>query len=852
MHNKQLILCLIFGSSLLAEKAQMRLYKPDISLRAESQAKSAQGFKAGRGSPVIDYIVPDGKAVKKGEVVVRFNSERVKHRYDQKVNDKNSSELTYKNNIFEINNKIKDLKNEIKDHQEAIHTQEVTLETYLNLPKVEDVKLAKSNLRVAKVDYEAIKEELDKAQIRFDKGYISSVEFAEIKLSYDLKKNTLDHKQELLLVTERKADPREIRKQMIKLENNKLQYEFSRKSLSDSIKIAESKIKKQEKHLEKLDLDIEKYSERLEQLSHKAELDGYVKYANISTPIEAGSTIYWGQAVASIPDLDSTYFSAYLPENKIKHFKKGDHAKVQVSGRLDQLIDVVVTNISATPEDIAYQTKLSWGKTAKTTGVKFYLLTITPKKLPNWLRPGMTGVLHLSSEKLVEKLAIPSKFIHHRDNKTYLAYNGTMNEVSGEFQGDYFFFSQAANYQNIDFQKSAPWPKKDEDIDEQISGNSLILRGEMTAIRENTVVVPFLSDQTTISWLIPEDSKVEKGDVLAKLDATELDETILKAENQLADLEEALENAKTKMEKTHGEFEFDKKRLKNLLEYAELSRDIVLKPQLSKTLINNRYTWKSLNIQLKHSKFLYDRLKSKPSHLISNAERAKAKLAYDEALLKLQKAKVILEEEERGATSAEIAKAEIDFEIAKDNIDKTVQRMPIEIEEDKNNLKNAEIALENHRVYLSNLKTEYDSLNIKAPTKGTVHYKKLWGSNGVKKVETGTEVKSWNRILALPETDQMTVKIKVMEKFFPMIKNNVEVKITIPSINDKVFSGTLGSPGFNFDPDDEIEQSTDPYSSREPTGKVFAIYEIKLPSLANYRIKPGSVAKVEIPLEENI
>lgn len=847
MPTKNILIVLLFSFSLFAEKAQMRSYKPSVSLRVETEAKSAQSFKASRGSSVIDYVLPDGSHVKAGDTVIRFNREQVKHRYDQKVNIKNSSEITYKNNIFDINNKIKDLKNEIKDHKEAIVTQKVSLEAMLNLPKKEDVKLAKSSLRVAEVDFNAAKEERDKAKTRFEKGYISSVEFAQIELTYKLKENSLKQQQALLALTERKADPREVKKSQLKLKNLELQYEFSSKSLDDSIKIAESKIKKQEKYLEKLDRDIEKYSERLEDTVNKAEVDGYVKYADISTPIEAGSIIYWGQTIASIPDLSSTFFTAYLPENKIKHFKIGSPGTIQISGRLNELLDVTIAKISASPEDIAYQAKVGWGKTVKTTGVKFYQLTIKSKKLPSWLRPGMTGVLSLDAEE-ENRLSLPAKLIHHKDNKTYVAFNDEMNQVDGEFQGEHFFFAKPDDYVNTYFQDSAPWPKKEDTISEQFTGDSLILSGEMTAVKENLVVVPYLSDKTTISWLIPEESRVEVGDVLARLDATELDETILKSETTLADREESLETAQTRLQKTKDEFAFDQKRLENSLESARLSKDIIENPLLSKTLVTKRFSWQSLKLQLDHQKFLYERLKAKPSHLISSSEMAKAKLAYEEAVLKLSKAKIALDEEEKGATTAELAKAEIDFQLAKDSIDKVIQRMPIDIEEAKNSLINAEILLANHKTSLKNLKSEYDSLVIKANTKGTVHYKKLWTMNGTKKVEVGSEVRSWKRILSLPETEFMTVKVKVLEKFFPMIQEDATVKITIPSIEGKTFTGKLGKPGFNFDQEDEIEQSTDPYSSREPSGKVFAVYEIQLPSLAKYKIKPGSIAQVEIPL----
>ena len=60
----------------------------------------------------------------------------------------------------------------------------------------------------------------------------------------------------------------------------------------------------------------------------------------------------------------------------------------------------------------------------------------------------------------------------------------------------------------------------------------------------------------------------------------------------------------------------------------------------------------------------------------------------------------------------------------------------------------------------------------------------------------------------------------------------------------KVFDGKITSPGFNFDYETQLQESTDIYTSREPTGKVFAVYEISLPSLAKYSIKPGSVALV--------
>ncbi|WDE96168.1 hypothetical protein PQO03_10640 [Lentisphaera profundi] len=849
MLSKYSLILFIFSFSVFAEKAALRPYRPSVNLRVETEAKSAQSFDAGRSTSVIDFVLQDGARVKKGDVVLSFNSESTKHRYDQKVHNKTASELTYKNKIFEINNKIKDLKNEIKDHKEAVLTQEVTLSALRNLPKEEDVKLAKSSLRVAEVDFEAAQEELDKAKIRFDKNYISSVEYAAIELNYKLKDNSLKQQQALLSVTQEKADPRLVKKAELKLENLSLQYEFSQKSLSDSIKIAESKIKKQEKYLDKLDKDIEKYKERLENLVQKAEVDGFVKYASISTPIEAGSTIYWGQTLASIPDLRSTYFSAYLPENKVKNFKVGSSGYAQISGRLDELLKVKITKISATPEDIAYQTKVGWGKAVKTTGVKFYLLTLKTETLPKWLRPGMTGIVTLKAKE-DSRLAAPAALVHHKDNKTYLAYDGTMHPVSGEFQEQYFFFNNPEEYAGINFQKSAPWPKQEDTKSEEFTGKSLILSGEMTAVRENLVIVPYISDKTTISWLIPEETRVEEGDVLSRLDATELDETLIKSESTLADREESVETAKTKLQKTQDEFNFDKLRLNNSLESARISKDIILKPLLNKTLISKRYSYKALKLQLDNEQFLYSRLKAKPSHLLSASEMAKAKLSYEETVLKLEKSKIALDEEEKGASSAEIAKAEIDFELAKDNIDQVIQRMPIDIEEDKNYLQNTEIILRNHRTNLDNLKKEYDSLVIKAPTKGTVHYKKIWSTNGVQKVEVGTEVRSWTRILALPETEFMTVKVKVLEKFFPMIQENSTVKITIPSIQGKFFTGKLGKPGFNFEQEDEIEQSTDPYSSREPSGKVFAVYEIKLPSLAKFLIKPGSIAKVEIPLSE--
>ena len=414
-----------------------------------------------------------------------------------------------------------------------------------------------------------------------------------------------------------------------------------------------------------------------------------------------------------------------------------------------------------------------------------------------------------------------------------------------------FFFEKPEDYNNIDFQLSAPWPvEKNSNKEDTIIGGSLFVSGEMTAVTQNLVVVPYFRQKTTISWLISEEAKVNKGDVLARLDSTAIDESLTEGEKTTVDLEDALETAEVKLQKSQVKFEFDKKKLQNSLEIAKLNKDITLNPLRNATLINKVYAYQSSLIQAKHKKYLYDRLLNKPKHLIANAELAKAKLAYEEAVLNRDKSKIALDEEEKGATEADLAKIHAEFEIAQDNVNRTLARIPIDIEVEKNAVLTSKVLLENHQRNIKSLHEERENLVIKAPTKGTVLYKKLWGSQGVKKVETGTEVGSWNRILSLPETDEMTVKVKVLEKFFPLIKAHNKVKVTVPSIDNQIFEGTIQEPGFNFEYQTEIPESTDIYSSKEPTGKVFAIYTIKLPSLAKYKIKPGSVALVEIPLDK--
>ncbi|HUV41270.1 MAG TPA: efflux RND transporter periplasmic adaptor subunit [Sedimentisphaerales bacterium] len=143
---------------------------------------------------------------------------------------------------------------------------------------------------------------------------------------------------------------------------------------------------------------------------------------------------------------------------------------------------------------------------------------------------------------------------------------------------------------------------------------------------------------------------------------------------------------------------------------------------------------------------------------------------------------------------------------------------------------------------VSKLRKQVEACVIKAPSPGQVVYSSStdeWARRN-RPIEIGAEVRERQKIISIPDTSQMKVKIKIHETWVDKIKIGQKTKIVIAAFPDKVFTGEVLKKSPLADPQD--------FFSLGSGSKVYST-DVSIEGTHEF-IKTGMTAKVEVIIEQ--
>ncbi|MBI3827981.1 MAG: hypothetical protein HY291_00595 [Planctomycetes bacterium] len=306
--------------------------------------------------------------------------------------------------------------------------------------------------------------------------------------------------------------------------------------------------------------------------------------------------------------------------------------------------------------------------------------------------------------------------------------------------------------------------------------------GELRPVKVTTIG---FTNWGKVSWLVPEGTRVHKGDKIVSLETDKLEEEIQQLQDEVATNERNLAQS----EQTE---ELDKKRLeasmlteKDRLDLARLKeKQILEKPDdLDKQDAAN--TLKSAEAKLASAKGDYESL----APLVEKGFATRADVESKELSMKLaecdlETARLKAQDLLDGATSEERRKANLDRSVAEaayklKEIDRDQQLVA-----DAFAVRAARFGTEKSRERLERRKKNLEESTRTAPHEGIVVYRTV-GWEGNKKVSIGDNVGPWMSPVDLPSYDSMKVRTQVPESV---------VRYLAPR-HDPAGAGDAGKPG---------------------------------------------------------
>ncbi len=290
-----------------------------------------------------------------------------------------------------------------------------------------------------------------------------------------------------------------------------------------------------------------------------------------------------------------------------------------------------------------------------------------------------------------------------------------------------------------------------------------------------------------IEYLRPEGDFVKKGELIAKLETTELKDMLddLVLNKRIIDLDFLIKQ-------DEHEQKVIEKRNRNLYESINMNKNIVAYRQLKYGLDYDRkieleYQYANSVIEIKNLETeLSEKEQLKSKGFISQSEIDDLKQQIHSKKKSSEAVNLNLEKLLRGADITTLAEKETEIKSDSLSVELTMKAYEVAFNSRGAINKGRRNRLSNINKSISRLQTIIDAISIKAPNDGIVIYGKTWITEGEReKVKIGINVFQGWAFMSVASLDAMDVHFKVNEVDISKIKIGQKVEFSLTAAPDK-------------------------------------------------------------------
>ena len=367
------------------------------------------------GESKIIFIVPEGTRVKKGDEVVRLDSERLDKAIDEKKIAVNEAERV-----------VEEAKQEIQVQKNKNQTDISAAEFELTQAELDLVKYREGDYKAEVADFERsisegeaeLEKYLDQLASWRDlvkRGYRTPEQLREFEFRVNGARHALERDKQKLKVLIEYDHKKKITEFEYKVADGKLKLARAKETA-----IAEEKKTEAQHNRAKIALDLEK--QELAALEEKkkncvitAPQNGTVAYANkpwfdSSQRIREGTSVWNDRDIFYLPDMSRMQVAVNVHESVVNKVTKNQKAKI----RVDAFPDIV---FEGTVQRISQLANSSWfGSTQN------YQAVVTIDSIPEGisLKPGMTAEVEILVGIYTDIIAVPVNAVTEHFGQSYV------------------------------------------------------------------------------------------------------------------------------------------------------------------------------------------------------------------------------------------------------------------------------------------------------------------------------------------------------------------------------------------------------------------------------------------------
>lgn len=830
------------------ERIVERAFEYRTKLRTVAFAEEAETIANPLHFPQLKYVIPDGAYVEAGTIITEFDREGILNHLENLDRERAIVRSELARTLTAIRNRDMALQDELDGLRDRLDVLGTQLVRYRALPEPDDVAIAEGRLHVARLEYEAAEEELEKSKGRFQRGMISPGELDEDEQAYLERKAWLVYREGLLRIASRPARDSVLRGTGLGIANVELEIAKLEDEITRNKEISEIERDGANARVEIIENRIREDQQDLTNAVVRAPIPGYVVYLPMFRRHRGttGEKMWKGYAYMRIPKGDTVALKGTLLESERDFFKQGDPVAIRVAGHPGEPVRGEIASFSTLSHDRAEREEERW-RTEADSGIMVYDIVIEPKERPPWLRVGLSAECELIASAPVTAPSVPTTYVKVRNGERYLSFGGTYEKVDGTLIDGYLALSDTSLLgRPVELLGQFP-----EEAAGYAAENLTGFRAaaELQPADTEDVIIADIYRWQKVAWIIPEDTVVTQGTVVARLDTADTEEAIKQAETVLRQTVSRREKEEEELLLRTEENRFNLARSSNLCEAAGLDLGDLLDKQETPELLKAVLTEALAGLRLQFLDRKLERVENTRLSAFSPLEIAQLKRDRARAALQLEAAHIRLAKQRADPEPADVSGAERDDQESRLSVLNLEKKLETDMFRKNYDLRRAERDERRRREELEERYLEQSNLVIRATADGLVRYGKVRNSGVWSKVGIGSLVTDRAVIVQIADVTRMYLRLEIPERYFTFVRQGMPVGVKMRAMAGKLLDGQVAEIEFLFQRRRRRDTQRGMYSSHESLGETVFYIRVEVEEQKGVKLKPGAVADVIFPFE---
>jgi HlyD family secretion protein len=366
------------------------------------------------GSATIQYVVPEGSMVKKGDVIVELEASSIRQRIDDTTLDVQKAEADLINTREMLAIQRSQNAANLESATVSLELAKLALRKFTEGDFPQNLSSAETALRMARINLQNREDDFRQVQELAARGFLTPTDVKLRELEVTRARNDLsdaENKLKNLRTFDYEKTMAEMRSAVAQAEQRLVRVE---RENAANIAQREADLGARGQALDLQRRKLDKLKQQLVACTIRAPEDGLVVYAstvdrNQQQSVQQGSQVRERQMILRLPDTSRMKAAVRVQEAMIARTRPGMRATVSISG-LPPLLGTV-TKISI----MADNSNRWWAP-----DVREFPVDIELDETPAGLKPGMRADTEIFSSRLHDVLAVPVSAIYSSGPSTYV------------------------------------------------------------------------------------------------------------------------------------------------------------------------------------------------------------------------------------------------------------------------------------------------------------------------------------------------------------------------------------------------------------------------------------------------